>query len=466
LKNLADIDKPLGRAHVLFIGFGSIAQAVAPLLMAHWRLSPGRVSAIAADGAGADVADSLGIKHAVMPLSPSNLDEILAAELSAGDLLINVSVDVSSKALIEWCQAHDVLYLDTCVEPWKGGYLPTADRQQADTTNYALRNDVLSLRAKGKATAVIAHGANPGIISHLAKAGLLAMAAARGLTVPSGPQAFAQLSQALGIRVVQVAERDTQHADTLPTNAFVNTWSASGLLSEAWQVAECGWGSHERTLPAGAGEHAHGSRSGIYLAEHSALVRMQSWVPFTGAQDSYLITHHEALSLAELLTVPGEGANASAPAYRPTVYYAYTPTAATQESLATWIENDFADPQKKCVLRDELVAGEDQLGVLFIFEGGAFWYGSTVELKEARTYTPYANATSLQVVGGILGALSWMVDNPREGVVEAEDLPHQAVLGVALPYLGHVRGHWTTWQPEARYEPAHSGQLQFSDFRA
>lgn len=451
---------------ILFVGFGSVGQAVAPLLVAHWNLAPYQVRAVAADNDGAAAAAELGIGYSVRPIVPGNLNEVLSRELGAGDLLINVSVDVSSIALIEWCQAHGVLYLDTCVEPWAGGYVVDANRSHADTTNYALRETALALRGTGRPSAVVAHGANPGIISHLAKAGLLEMAAARGLTLEEGPHAWGRLAQALGVRVMHIAELDTQRPDSVPADTFVNTWSVDGLLSEAWQSAECGWGSHEKTLPPGATKHAKGSCSGIYLAEHSASVRVQSWVPNVGAQKSYLITHHEALSLADLLTVPGEGTDPHLPAYRPTVYYAYTPCEATQVSLDTWAANNYADPKHKKVLRDELVAGDDQLGVLFVFEGGAFWYGSTVELTEARAWTRFCNATSLQVVGGILGAVDWMVANPLEGVVEAENLPHQEVLDVAMPYLGRVQGHWTTWQPGNPGQSEVSDPLQFSVFRA
>ena len=450
---------------ILFVGFGSVAQAVAPLLIAHWGLAPGQVRAIAADGEGAATAAALGIAHSVNPIVQNNLDDVLSGELGPGDMLINVSVDVSSTALIAWCQAHDVLYLDTCVEPWQGGYVTEDGQPGAASTNYALRESALALRGAGKATAVIAHGANPGIISHLAKAGLLEMAKARGLTLPEGPTGWAQLSQALGVRVIPMAERDTQAAlEAPPQNTFVNTWSVDGLLSEAWQFAECGWGSHEETLPPGAGKHDYGTRAGIYLKEHSANVRVQSWVPNGGAQSAYLITHHEALSLADLLTVPGEAQDPARPAYRPTVYYAYAPCEATQASLKKWVADGFIDPGQKRVLRDELVSGEDQLGVLFVFEGGAFWYGSTVELEQARAFTRFSNATSLQVVGGILGALDWMLSNPREGVMEAENLPHQEILNVAMPYLGRVHGHWTTWQPEDK-QSGRPGQLQFSTFR-
>lgn len=446
---------------ILFLGFGSVGQALAPALLKHWGLEPSRVQALAADSLGAEVAQHLGISYRVEPIVASNLHAVLSGALQAGDLLINVSVDVSSCALIQWCQAHGVLYLDTCVEPWAGGYQPGQGKDVAATTNYALRQSALALRGKGRPTAVIAHGANPGVISHLAKEGLLAMAEASGLVPPStGRQGWAPLAHALGVKVVQIAERDTQRTGMPPAEDFVNTWSVDGLLSEAMQPAECGWGTHELALPLGASEHTDGSCCGIFLVENSARVRVQSWVPSKGPQEAYLITHHEALSLAELLTLDGE----AGPVYRPTVYYAYAPCEATRVSLERWLDNGLAKPASQRVLRDDLVEGEDELGVLFVFEGGAFWYGSTVSIEEARAMSPFCNGTSLQVVGGILGALDWMVRHPREGVVEAEDLPHKELLAVARPYLGRIHGHWTTWQPISEQSAEKSG-LQFMDFR-
>ncbi|MNR71787.1 Homospermidine synthase [compost metagenome] len=451
---------------VLFVGFGSIGQAVAPALLSHLKLSPSRVRAIAADADGAAVAAALGIEHRVEPIYPDNLEQVLGGQLGPGDLLLNVSVHVSSKALIQWCQANDVLYLDTCVEPWEGGYHFDDASSKAAATNYVMREDVLKLRGEGRPTAVIAHGANPGIISHLVKAGLMEMARVRGvyLDVLGGERTWGNLAKALGVRVIQIAERDTQRAAAPVPDTFVNTWSAEGLLAEAWQCAELGWGTHEQSLPADGVQHSAGSRAGIFLDAHSVDVRVQSWVPSAGAQDAFLITHHEAISLADYLTVPGEG---GAAAYRPTVYYAYAPCPATQQCLADWARGGHVDPAKKLVLRDELESGFDQLGVLFVYEGGAFWFGSTVELEYARRLTPYNNATSLQVVAGILGALSWMLANPDEGLVEAEDLPHDEVLKVAMPYLGRVHGNWTDWQPQrsAAAQAAPQQPLQFSDFR-
>ena len=70
------------------------------------------------------------------------------------------------------------MYLDTCIEPWPGGYTdPTVPA--ARRTNYALREEALALRP-GNArapTAVLTHGANPGLVSHLVKQALLNIAA-------------------------------------------------------------------------------------------------------------------------------------------------------------------------------------------------------------------------------------------------------------------------------------------------
>ncbi len=432
--------------------------------MSRWQVSPDRLRALAADDQGAAVAASLGIAHEILPIVPGNLEAVLGARLGEGDLLINVSVEVSSRALIEWSQSHGVLYLDTCVEPWAGGYRPAPGRPLAATTNHALREAVLALRAPGKPTAIVAHGANPGVISHLARAGLLAMAADRGLVLPQGPDAWGRLSQALGIRVIQIAELDTQRPDRPQDEVFVNTWSAEGLLAEAGQAAECGWGSHERLLPAGAFRLGAGRGAGLHLAGMGACTRVSSWVPGGGEQDAWLITHHEALSLAEFLTVGGQGADDSSIAYRPTVFYAYTPCEETRRSLDRWVGSGCVEPVATRVLREELAGGEDQLGLLFVFEGGAYWYGSTVTLAEARRWSITCNATSLQVAGGILAALEWMRAHPAEGVLEAEDLPHEPLLETARPYLGRIEGIWTDWQPAGCRAAGGAGGLQFSGF--
>ncbi len=102
--------------------------------------------------------------------------------LGRGDFLINVSVEVSSIALVKLCWEKGAMYLDTCIEPWPGGYTDP-DRAAGRRTNYALREEALALRA-GNArapTAVLTHGANPGLVSHFMKQALLNIAADTGV---------------------------------------------------------------------------------------------------------------------------------------------------------------------------------------------------------------------------------------------------------------------------------------------
>ncbi|HEY0268906.1 MAG TPA: saccharopine dehydrogenase NADP-binding domain-containing protein [Methyloradius sp.] len=437
---------------VLLIGYGAVGQGLTPLLLKHFNLNTEQVCIIAADDEGLTVADTYDLRFINQALNQQNYREILSKLLAKGDWLINVSVDVSSLALIQWSQQAEVLYLDTCIEPWSGGYRNTQDVDK--TTNYALRFQALNEHAQGKPTAIVAHGANPGLVTHFVKAGLLNLAKIKH--IPTW-ESWGDLAQQLGIQVVQIAERDTQQTlSPLIEGEFANTWSADGLISEAWQCAEMGWGSHELTLPANTFQHQYGDKSGIYLNEHSVNMKIKSWVPSCGHQDTYLIAHHESLSIANLLTINGR--TTENPEYRPTVYFAYRPADLTCESLSQWTANAYKEPKRKRVMREELHDGFDQLGVLFVFSGGAYWYGSTLHLEHARKLAPYNNATSLQVVAGIIGALEWMQKHPNEGVIEAESMDFQVILDVAMPYLGEVSGVLTDWQP------AEDGALQFLDF--
>lgn len=438
---------------VVVLGYGAIGQALVPLLLRHFSALRPRIVVAAPDIPDCQEDRPEGVEFVRLSVTRDNLAASLGMVLESGNILINVSVEVASLDLVAWCRAHRVFYLDTCVEPWAGGY--GAIGASPAQTNYFLRHQILGLHEPGATTAVIAHGANPGLVTHFTKAALLELAAIKGI---SQWASWAELASLLEVRVVQIAERDTQCCPMpVRPHDFFNTWSVDGLMAEAWQYGELGWGCHERVFPSSGARHEYGDGAAIYLKESGAGIRVRSWVPSVGPQPGYLITHHEAISIASLLTLPGD--TASRPRYRPTVYYAYRPTEITCHSLDRWAESGFKAPRLKRVLKDELTSGFDQLGVLLIFPGGAYWYGSTLELSQARSLAPHNNATTLQVVAGILGGVEWMLRHPQAGVVEAESMDFREVLEVARPYLGRVSGIFTEWQPSV------SGGLQFSDFR-
>jgi len=427
---------------ILIVGFGSIGQALMPQLFASFFLKTSQINIIAADEDGREASNGWGTYHN-LPLTPANCRNVLPNFVSRGDLLINVSVDVSSYDLVKWCQAHSVFYIDTCVEPWAGGY---EGPDVAKTTNWYLRKQMLDLVGLYETTAVIAHGANPGLVSHFVKKGLQELALRTGIKPDTN---YGLLASQLGIRHIHIAERDTQD-DRYPLEPgeFANTWSVDGLLSEAKQRAELGWGSHETKIPEGAVQH----ESGLYLKESSVNVKVKSWVPSIGEQEAYLITHHEALSIADMLTLTDSNGNI---AYRPTTFYAYHPAEKTCQSLENWKASGFKEPTKKRIINGP--TGFDELGVLFVYEGGSFWYGSTLTALENHVLRRgKGNATSLQVVSTMASAIRWMLNNPHRGIVEAEDMDHEEILRGATPYLGVISAVETDWQPD--------GGLQFSNF--
>src|SRR5437879_11569901 len=155
--------------HLVIVGFGSIGQGVLPLLLRHIDIRPDQITIITAEARGHQEAAEYGISFIESALTPENYRSILEPRLGSGDFLLNVSVDVSSVALIQLCQERGALYLDTCTEPWPGGYtdpsLPPSAR-----SNYALRESVLALRVRHRRgpTAVLTYGANTGLVSHCA----------------------------------------------------------------------------------------------------------------------------------------------------------------------------------------------------------------------------------------------------------------------------------------------------------
>ena len=282
---------------ILFVGYGTIAQALTPVLFDLYPdLDPHNVSAIAADDRGAAIAHRFGIGIAVNPLTKENLHAALEGRLGPGDLMLNLSVEVATVALIDWCQERSVLYLDTCVEPWAGGYDPACHPAE-HTTNYWLRQEALRRKGKGKSTCVIAHGANPGLVSHFIQLALSELAASEGLAFDGPPAA---LARALGVKTIHIAERDTQtDGMALRDGEFANTWSVDGLIAEAMQCAELSWGTHETRLAAGAARIGTARTAGVMLDRPGVSTKVKSWVPSAGEQQAWLITHHEAHSIGK-----------------------------------------------------------------------------------------------------------------------------------------------------------------------
>ena len=433
---------------LVMLGFGSIGQGVLPLILRHIEMPRENIRIVSADPRGEAVAAAFGIAHEVLPVTRDNYRAVLGGMLRRGDFLLNLSVDVSSVALVALCREIGALYLDTCVEPWMGGYTDPS-LSASERSNYALRESALALARPGMGdpTAVMTHGANPGLVSHFVKQALLNIAAETGWStaVPATRAEWAALAEGLGVKVIHIAERDTQVANVAKKpGEFVNTWSIDGFVGEGNQPAELGWGSHEKSLPADGLRHAFGGGAAIYLNRRGAATRVRTWTPLEGPFHGFLITHNEAISIADYYTV-ADGASVR---YRPTVHYAYHPCDDAVLSLHELAGKNWRMQPSQRLMMHEIASGIDELGVLLMGHArGAYWYGSRLSIEDARRLAPHNNATSLQVTAAVLGGMVWAIKNPTAGVVEADELDHAAILDVAGPYLGEVVGEYSDWTP-------------------
>jgi len=222
---------------IVMVGFGSIGRGTLPLILRHIDAPRERMVVIDPDDSGRWIAEKEGIRFRKLALTRENLRSELEPLLGRGGFLVNLSVEVSSVALIELCRQWNALYLDTCIEPWPGGYTdPSLSMSQR--SNYALRESARALRRPGHddPTALIAHGANPGMVSHFVKQALVNLAEALGkdATAPTTQEGWARLARDLGVKGIHIAERDTQRSDRPKEQGeFVNTWSIEGFSPRA-----------------------------------------------------------------------------------------------------------------------------------------------------------------------------------------------------------------------------------------
>src|ERR1700742_2430982 len=146
--------KKTWKKHVAFggrmvmIGFGSIGQGVLPLIFRHIDIKPEQITIISADDRGGlKETKRFGVTFIKKRLTRDNLRATLDKRIGKGDFVVNLSVEVASTALVEFCQEKGALYIDTCIEPWPGGYTDPS-LSVSLRSNYALRERMLQLRAK------------------------------------------------------------------------------------------------------------------------------------------------------------------------------------------------------------------------------------------------------------------------------------------------------------------------------
>ena len=447
---------------VLVLGCGSVAQCVVPLLTRDLNIAPSRITVVDFADNRDRIASSLalGVRFELDRVTVENIDEFLSARVGDGDVLLDLAWNIDNPTILQWCRDHGVRYLNTSVEVWDP-YDELTATPPLDRTLYVRHMSLRRMKAswpdnKG-ATAVLEHGANPGLVSHFTKQALSEIASrmlADGLGGSATPsleaaladQRFNELAMLTGTKVIHVAERDTQISDKpKQVNEFVNTWSVDGFYEEGVAPAELGWGTHERQMPPNSFAHSgEGPCNQICIARPGMETWVRSWVP-SGEIRGMIVRHGEGFTLCEHLTVKDEQGT---DIYRPTVYYAHHPCDAAISSVLELRMRGWEMQPAQRIMNDEIISGSDELGVLLMGHPyKSWWTGSLLSIEQARAVVPGQSATTVQVAASIVAAVTWMIDNPNEGVCVPDDLPWDELLAVARPYLGSMHSGPSDWDP-------------------
>lgn len=445
---------------ILFVGYGAVAECTLPILFKHLKVPAKNVTVMDFE----DRAEKLrkwtakGVRFVRDRVTEENMGALLARHLGAGDLLIDLAWNIDALEILQWCHDHGVLYINTSTELWDP-YAGGAKQHPTEKTLYWRHMNVRRMLAGWKekgSTAVIEHGANPGLISHFVKQGLIDIGqsllaekklkgrAAEKVTELIRTQQFNHLSRALGVKVIHCSERDTQITEQpKQVDEFVNTWSIEGFREEGTTTAEMGWGTHEKTLPAHAFQHRQGPRNQICLARMGINTWVRSWVPDYDIL-GMVVRHGEAFTISDKLTV-WDGRKA---VYRPTMHYAYCPCDMAIASLNEMRGYNYRLVENQRIMNDEITAGSDILGALLMGHAyNSWWVGSDLSIEESRRLVPHQNATTMQVAISVVAASMWMIEHPAEGVCVPDELPHEYVLGVAMPWMGRWISKASDWTP-------------------
>ena len=445
---------------IFIIGCGSVSQCAIPLVLKLIDMPAKNITIMDFVDNRERVQDALkqGVNYVIDRITPENYTEMLGKYCSSGDMIIDLAWNIDCLAMVTWCRDNNVLYCNTSVEEWN----PYKDEERNEPSKYTLYSRHMEIRrmleqwgSNDGSTSIVDHGANPGLVSHFTKHALIGIAEKILQDKPKDPRKaglekalasknFAKLGQLTGTKVIHISERDTQITDRpKQMNEFVNTWSIEGFFEEGVAPAELGWGTHERNIPETAFFHEVGPKNQICLKTIGMKTWVRSWVP-CGEITGMVIRHGEAYSISDRLTVWENGEAV----YRPTVHYAYCPCDAAVNSLHELEMRQFKLQEKQRIMNDEIIDGADELGVLLMgHDFKSWWCGSLLNIHDSRKHVPGQQATTLQVAVSVVSAAIWMINNPKRGFCMPDDLDHEAVLKVSIPFISPFVSYAVDWTP-------------------
>jgi len=378
------------------------------------------------------------VNHIQIGITEDNAEQLLK-DLDENTMMIDLSVEVDTLMLIDYCKKAKCLYINTSLENWKDDKKPLSSNYEKfkDDTLYHRELQLEKELKNNKESIMIDHGMNPGMIQVFALTCLDVIAVQKKMKYED----YADLCKQLELVSIQVVEYDSQQTDMeVYDDMFINTWSSLGFQSEGTDACMFGFGTLDESFkdfklitP------TEGDKNVRFINDHSMNIKRKSVTldpkgnPFE--YEGMMITHGESNTLSRFLETK-DGS------YRPSVYYVYKPSDVSLKCLEMVRKNNYEFLDYWYVLEQEdiMPGGFDSIGALLTFKDGSKFWGGTVLQHEQVKKAGFklGTATTVQVAGSIYSAIEWMLDNKREGYLTPEKTDHIEILGRALKYLGNV----------------------------
>jgi homospermidine synthase len=381
----------------------------------------------------------------------------LFKDIQKDDIMIDCCYDINTLDLFKLCQNKGVSYINSSIEKWS--YYNEKDpikyslmdkRRELEIFNNTLTNK--------KTNFLVSMGCNPGNVSIWAKYGLDFINKKYNYPFKS----YAELAHKLGVQVIHISEKDTQKTNKPKReNEYCNTWASTmePMYEEAVGPVEISWGTHEKKIPEDAVTDPNKTDNLVILKRRGMSAFATSYVPISKEYIGMMIRHDEAFTIGRELSYYEGNKLVS----KPSIYYVYHPCDATMLSFHELRERNLDYQKNYRLLTSDVTEGRDELGLTYFLKNGdVYWVGSLLDIEESREiydhkFDEFINATIVQVVGGYLGGIIYLIDQINKqqyhGLLCPDDLPHNKTLDVSLPFFGDfVMMKVEDWDFNKRYD--------------
>ena len=107
---------------ILIIGYGSVGQAILPVILRHLVVDPKNITVLERDNHRQIFIKrhgGSGVNYVREEIKITNYKKELKKYVGEGDLIINASLNIDARALLEWCAENGVMEIDTSLERWE-----------------------------------------------------------------------------------------------------------------------------------------------------------------------------------------------------------------------------------------------------------------------------------------------------------------------------------------------------------